>query len=175
MNDHRDVSARAGLQVPRQQGHRAIGMVDREAHERDGAEHVEHVGQPRSVVIRTANRLHMIRVLLGQLSRKHPLGELGEGGFSGCAGARFALAQLVDGKPDIPEGVSLARRSLLQQRQTEHDLSGGKESPRKLRQHLQPRVGFLLRTTRRQGERGSTGLAEAEACGPRLPAQPDRA
>ncbi|WP_437962251.1 hypothetical protein WME76_12455 [Sorangium sp. So ce119] len=55
----------------------------------------------------------MIRILLSQLSRNNPLGELGEGGFPGGAGARFAPAQVVDREPDVTERGSLARGSLL--------------------------------------------------------------
>ncbi|KYF51656.1 hypothetical protein BE04_25490 [Sorangium cellulosum] len=78
----------------------------------------------------------MIRILLGQLSRNNPLSELGEGGFPGGAGARFTPAQVVDREPDVTERGSLARGSLLQQRQAEHDLTGGEQSPRKLGQDL---------------------------------------
>ncbi|WP_438026341.1 hypothetical protein [Sorangium sp. So ce233] len=58
----------------------------------------------------------MIRILLGQLSRNNALSELGEGGFPGGAGARFAPAQVIDREPDVAERSPLARSSLLQQR-----------------------------------------------------------
>ncbi|AUX35805.1 uncharacterized protein SOCE836_080040 [Sorangium cellulosum] len=115
----------------------------------------------------------MKRVLLGEPSRNNQLGELREGDFPGRASTRFAFAELLDGKPDVMKCAPLARGRLLQQRQAEHDLAGCEQAAGEVGQHLQARVGFLLGPARRQAERRSTGLAEAEACGPRLPAQPD--
>ncbi|WP_437628209.1 hypothetical protein [Sorangium sp. So ce1151] len=115
----------------------------------------------------------MIRVVLSKFARQHPLSKRGEGGLPGSAGARFALAQLLDGKPDVTERAALARSSLLQQRQAEHDLPGSEQAPAEVGQHLQPCVGVVLGPARRQAERASPGLAEAQTRGPRVPAQPD--
>ncbi|WP_437787859.1 hypothetical protein WMF18_36250 [Sorangium sp. So ce315] len=131
------------------------------------------MAQPLLIFIGCPNRLHMIRILLGKLSRKNPLSELGERGFPGGTGARFAPAQVVDRDPDVTERAALARGSLLQQRQAEHDLPGSEQVPAEIGQHFQPRVGVVLGPTRRQAERASPRLAEAQTRGPRAPAQPD--
>ncbi|WP_433935272.1 hypothetical protein AB3662_11285 [Sorangium cellulosum] len=159
--------------MSRQHGDRAIRMIERQTRERDGAEHIQNMVQLMPVLLRTSKRFHMQRVLLGEPSRNNQLGELSEGCFPARAETRFAPAQLVDREPDITERGALARGSLLQQRHAEHDLPGCKQAPGEVGQHVQTRVGFVLGPARRQAERGSTGLAEAEARGPRLPAQPD--